>query len=137
MKPEICLFFLVKLKLENLTGFLNVSLARYDLTRTTFVIVITQCQKVTYGVCEIDNKCFFSKELLTNPPMDPLYAKKVYLSVEDFTQMVQLAIEAPNDLNFGVFNALSDNREKLLDISKAKSILGYKPLHDAFSILEA
>ncbi len=78
-----------------------------------------------------------SKTLLMNPPMDSLYAKKVYLSVEDFAQIVHLAIEAPNHLNFGVFNALSDNREKLLDISKAESVLGYKPKHDAFSILES
>lgn len=78
-----------------------------------------------------------SKELLTNPPMDPLYAKKVYLSVEDFSQMVHLAIEASKELDFGVFNALSDNRENLMDISKAKSVLGYKPKHDAFAILES
>jgi len=76
-----------------------------------------------------------SKELLMNPPMDPLYAKKVYLSVEDFAQLVHLAIEAPKDLKFGVFNALSDNRKKLLDISKAKSVLRYE--HDSFAILES
>lgn len=78
-----------------------------------------------------------SKALLANPPMDPLYAKKVYLSAEDFSQLVHLAIEAPEDLKFGVFNALSDNREKLLDISKAESVLGYKPKHDAFAIIES
>ena len=78
-----------------------------------------------------------SKALLSNPPMDPLYAKKVYLSTEDFGQLVHLAIEAPKDLKFGIFNALSDNREKLIDISKAKSVLGYKPKHDAFAILES
>jgi len=78
-----------------------------------------------------------SKKLLSNPPMDSLYAKKVFLSAEDFTQLVQLAIEAPKNLKFGVFNALSDNREKLLDISKAQSVLGYKPEHDSFAILES
>lgn len=77
-----------------------------------------------------------SKTLLSNPPMDPLYAKKVYLSTEDFAQLVHLAIEAPKYLKFGVFNALSDNREKLIDISKAKLLLGYEPKHDSFTILE-
>ena len=76
-----------------------------------------------------------SKTLLSKPPMDPVYAKKVYLSVEDFAQMVVLAINSPKELRFGIFNALSNNREKLLDISKAKSILGYQPKHDAFEIL--
>ena len=77
-----------------------------------------------------------SKAQLADPPMDSLFAKKVYLSVEDFAHLVTLAIEAPADLKFGIFNALSDNREKLLDISKAQEILGYKPKHDSFAILE-
>lgn len=75
-----------------------------------------------------------SKKLLLNPPMDALYAKKVYLSVEDFAQLVDLAIKNPNKMKFGVFNALSENTEKLLDISKAKLLLGYRPNHDAFEI---
>lgn len=77
-----------------------------------------------------------SKAQLTDPPMDSLFAKRVYLSVEDFAQLVKLAIEAPADLKFGNFNALSDNREKLLDISQTQTVLGYKPQHDAFVILE-
>lgn len=78
-----------------------------------------------------------AKRHLSDPPMDSLFAKKVFLSVEDFTQLVELTIEAPEELKFGIFNALSDNREKLLDISKAKEVLGYKPKHDSFKILES
>lgn len=78
-----------------------------------------------------------AKELLSNPPMDSLYAKKVFLSAEDFTQLVQLAIEASPDLNFGIFNVLSNNTEKLLDISKARNEIGYAPKHNSFAILES
>jgi NAD+ dependent glucose-6-phosphate dehydrogenase len=78
-----------------------------------------------------------SRALLSDPPMDSLFARKVYLSAEDFAQLVRLSIEAPDDLKFGVFNALSDNREKLLDISRARTILGYQPIHDAFAIVES
>ena len=69
--------------------------------------------------------------------MDALYAKKVFVSVEDFSQLVHKLIEAPEDLKFGIYNALSDNREKLLDISKAKSELGYEPQHDSFEVVES
>ncbi|NRB63175.1 MAG: NAD(P)-dependent oxidoreductase [Saprospiraceae bacterium] len=77
-----------------------------------------------------------SAKMLADPPMDPKMAKRLYLSVEDFTQMVHLLMEAPDDLKFGVFNVLSDNREKILDISKARSVLGYSPKHDAFELIE-
>ena len=78
-----------------------------------------------------------AKEQLGNPPMDSLYAKKVFLSAEDFEQLVHLAIEAPKELKFGIFNALSNNREKPLDISRARSVLGYEPKHDSFAILQS
>ena len=78
-----------------------------------------------------------SKKQLSDPPMDSLLARKLYLSAEDFAQLVRLAIEASDDLKFGIFNALSDNRQKLLDISQAKSVLGYEPKHDSFAILES
>ncbi len=78
-----------------------------------------------------------SKKQLSDPPFDGLLARKVYLSAEDFAQLVQLVIEASEDLRFGIFNALSNNRQKLLDISHAQSKLGYKPRHDAYAILEA
>ncbi len=77
-----------------------------------------------------------SKKQLSDPPMDSMFARKVFLSAEDFAQLVKLAIEAPEDLKFRIFNALSDNREKLLDISHAQTVLGYKPQHDAFAIFE-
>ena len=78
-----------------------------------------------------------AKKNLSNPPMDKLFAQRVFLSAEDFAQLVKLSIEAPEDLKFGIFNALSDNRQKLLDISKAKTVLGYNPKHDSFAILES
>tara|TARA_B100001105_G_C22384432_1_gene441167 strand:+ start:1379 stop:2122 length:744 start_codon:yes stop_codon:yes gene_type:complete len=78
-----------------------------------------------------------SKKQLSDPPFDSSLARKVYLSAEDFAQLVQRVIEAPEDLRFGIFNALSNNRQKLLDISLAQSKLGYKPKHDAYAILDA
>jgi nucleoside-diphosphate-sugar epimerase len=78
-----------------------------------------------------------AKKQLSDPPMDSLFARKVFLSAEDFAQLVQLVVEAPEDLKFGIFNALSDNRQKILDISKARSVLGYEPKHDSFEILES
>jgi len=77
-----------------------------------------------------------AKKHLNNPPMDSMFARKVFLSAQDFAQLVILVIESPKDLKFGIFNALSDNRQKLLDISKAREVLGYDPKHDSFKIME-
>jgi nucleoside-diphosphate-sugar epimerase len=54
------------------------------------------------------------------------------LTYEDLTRLVVASIEAPDDLRFGVFHGVSNNRWKRLDISDARAILGYTPEDDAF-----
>lgn len=55
---------------------------------------------------------------------------------EDAAQLIEKCIRAPKKVHFGIFNALSDNRNKRLDISETKAILGYKPKYDSFVIAE-
>ncbi len=55
---------------------------------------------------------------------------------EDAAQLIQKAITAPKKIKFGIFNALSDNTNKRLDISQTEKILGYKPEYNAFIIAE-
>jgi nucleoside-diphosphate-sugar epimerase len=56
----------------------------------------------------------------------------IALTYEDLTRLVVASIEAPDDLRFGVFHGVSNNRWKRLDISDARAILGYTPEDDAF-----
>lgn len=58
------------------------------------------------------------------------------LFAEDLIGLITAAIEASADLRFGVFNGLSDNREKRLDIENTKRVLGYAPQLDAFAVAE-
>jgi nucleoside-diphosphate-sugar epimerase len=53
---------------------------------------------------------------------------------EDLLRLVIAALEAPADLRFGVFNGLSDNRVKRLDITETKRVLGYFPQADSFTV---
>lgn len=59
-----------------------------------------------------------------------------YLSMattyRDLAQLFSLCIAAPDELRFGIFNGISDNRCKRLDISKARAVLGYEPQDDAY-----
>jgi len=54
---------------------------------------------------------------------------------DDLNQLFSLCIEAEG-LQFEVFNAISDNRFKRLDITEAKTKLGYSPQYDAFKIFK-
>jgi nucleoside-diphosphate-sugar epimerase len=65
-----------------------------------------------------------------NPNLD------VMLTYEDLVRLVVASIEAPNDLRFGVFHGVSNNRWKRLDISEARALLGYEPQDDAFALAE-
>ena len=58
------------------------------------------------------------------------------LTYEDLVRLVVASIEAPNDLRFGVFHGVSNNRWKRLDISEARALLGYEPQDDAFALAE-
>ena len=51
----------------------------------------------------------------------------VWCSQRDVAQMIERAIEAPDDLGFGIFFAVSDNRWSYRDIEHARAVLGYEP----------
>jgi hypothetical protein len=57
------------------------------------------------------------------------------LTYEDLTKLVVGSIDAPDDLRFGIFHGVSNNRWKRLDISDARAILGYNPEDDAFALV--
>ncbi len=59
------------------------------------------------------------------------------LTLPDCAQLVHLSVDAPASLKFGVFHGISDNREKKLDITTSREILGYAPQYDAFVLGEA
>lgn len=61
----------------------------------------------------------------------------IILTFEDMVRLVVACLEAPDDLRFGIFHGLSNNRWKRLDISTAREVLGYAPEDDAFVIFGA
>jgi nucleoside-diphosphate-sugar epimerase len=67
---------------------------------------------------------------MTNPNLD------MVLTYEDLAKLVQASIEAPPDLQFGIFHGISNNRCKRLDISDTQKILGYEPEDDSFALAE-
>lgn len=56
----------------------------------------------------------------------------IILTLEDLARLIVASIEAPDDLRFGIFHGLSNNRWNRLDISDTRSVLGYAPEDDAF-----
>ncbi|MEZ4711600.1 MAG: NAD(P)-dependent oxidoreductase [Caldilineaceae bacterium] len=56
----------------------------------------------------------------------------IILTLEDLTQLVAKSIEAPDDLRYGVYHGVSNNRWKRLDIDDARHEIGYEPVDDAF-----
>ncbi len=56
----------------------------------------------------------------------------IILTMEDLTKLVTAAVEARDDLLFGVFHGVSNNRWKRMDLSDTRAILGYEPEDDAF-----
>ncbi len=59
----------------------------------------------------------------------------MWLSPRDFAQAVILSVKDTR-LCFGIFNVVSDNREKRLDIEETRRVLGYAPVDDAFAIAD-
>ena len=57
------------------------------------------------------------------------------LTMQDLTKLVTASVEAKDDLWFGVFQGVSNNRWKRMDISDAREIIGYEPEDDAFTWL--
>lgn len=56
------------------------------------------------------------------------------LTMEDLTDLVTKSVEAPDDLDFAVYQGVSNNRWKRLDISNAREEIGYTPEDDAIAI---
>jgi len=53
----------------------------------------------------------------------------MFISYRDLVQIIEKSIEVQN-LQWGIFNAVSDNRFKRLDITNARELLGYVPQDD-------
>ncbi len=75
-------------------------------------------------------------------PRDSAYIKvghpllNMVATLEDTVESIRLSVEAPDSLRYHSFNVLSDNREKKLDISVTRELLGYNPQDDGFALAE-
>jgi nucleoside-diphosphate-sugar epimerase len=59
-------------------------------------------------------------------PVDTRHAA-VYLSLRDAAQMVERCVEAPEELRFDIYFAVSDNRARFRDIAHPREVIGYVP----------
>ena len=50
-----------------------------------------------------------------------------WCSQRDIVQLVERCVNAPDDLRFGIFYGMSDNRWCWVDIQNARDVLGYAP----------
>ena len=67
---------------------------------------------------------------------DPTFSPaslNLWLSHRDIVQIIDLSINAPEEIKYDTFYATSDNYWKIWSIEKAKKILGYKPFDAAGS----
>jgi hypothetical protein len=53
-----------------------------------------------------------------------------WVSRRDLVQLIHRCIDAGDGLRWAVFNAISDNRFKRLDLSDARELVGYAPQDD-------
>jgi len=60
----------------------------------------------------------------------------MWLSARDCVQAHRLGIEAPDDLKFGTYYIMSNNKDMLWDMSKARRELGYHPQDDLSVLFE-
>ena len=65
-----------------------------------------------------------------DPTFSPI-SLNLWLSHRDIVQIIDLSINAPEELKYDTFYATSDNHWKIWSIEKAKKILGYKPFDGA------
>ncbi len=75
----------------------------------------------------------------TDPEYDGRYTPDyeyldIILTMEDLTKLVTASVEAADDLWYGVFQGVSNNRWKRLDITDARAVIGYEPEDDAFAL---
>jgi nucleoside-diphosphate-sugar epimerase len=64
-------------------------------------------------------------------------AGAVWCSQRDIVQLVEKAVEAPDDLKFGIFYGVSDNKWRWVDIDHTREVLGYIPQDSAEARLAA
>ena len=55
-------------------------------------------------------------------------------TLDDNARLIAAAVEAGDDVMFGNFHGISDNRYKRLDMTDTKAILNYTPQDDAFEL---
>ena len=55
-------------------------------------------------------------------------------TLDDNARLIAAAVEAGDDVQFGNFHGISDNRYKRLDMTDTKEILNYTPLDDSFEM---
>ena len=55
-------------------------------------------------------------------------------TLDDNARLIAAAVEAGDDVQFGNFHGISDNRYKRLDMTDTKEILNYTPQDDAFEM---
>ena len=65
-----------------------------------------------------------------DPTFSPI-SLNLWLSHRDIVQIIDLSINAPEEIKYDTFYATSDNHWKIWSIEKAKKILGYKPFDGA------
>ena len=61
-----------------------------------------------------------------DPTFSPI-SLNLWLSHKDICQIIELSVNANEDIKYDVFYATSDNHWKIWSIDKAKNILGYSP----------
>lgn len=60
----------------------------------------------------------------------------MWLSVDDCIEAFRRGIEAPEELKFGTYYIMSNNRDRLWDMTNAKEELGYQPKDDLAVLFE-
>jgi len=61
-----------------------------------------------------------------DPTFSPI-SLNLWLSHKDVCQIIELSVNADENIKYDIFYAISDNHWKIWSIDKAKNILGYKP----------
>ena len=59
---------------------------------------------------------------------------EIIQTLEDNASLIAAAVEAGDDVLFGNFHGISDNRYKRLDMTDTKAVLNYTPRDDAFEM---
>jgi nucleoside-diphosphate-sugar epimerase len=58
----------------------------------------------------------------------------IALTEVDLLRLFSAALNAPPEIQFGIFNGISDNRHKRLDIEETRQVLGYVPRDDSYNL---